>query len=707
MHRTNGKIIIDGVVDEEAWKSIPPLPLTMHWPSFEGEISERTEIRIAYDDEFIYVGAICFDSEPGMIQTPSFKRDEWNEQEDQVAVAFDTYDDNENTLVFATTPTGSRIDCAIKNDGQGDGVFNLSWDSYWIAESTEHDQGWSTEMRIPFSSLRFQEDGGKVEMGLIAYRYIARKRELNIYPNIPPDWGYWSFAKASQASTIAFENIDNKRPWYVSPYGLAGIGHHYETNNEGVLGKKNDQNLQVGLDVQHAFTDNLNVDFTVNTDFAQVEADNQVVNLSRFSLFFPEKRRFFLERASIFDFKTESNNNLFYSRRIGIDDGGIVPLWGGVRAAARLNKWDVGVLSMQSREIEGIASENFGVMRLRKNVINERSYIGGMMTTRIGVDGRTNVAYGVDGIINLFKQDYLQVNVAQSIDSEDSSDIRLFDRSRMYVAYENRIINGFRYKFTYSSVGNEYRPGLGFEERYNFSRFGDQLSYSWFAKEESSLRQTTITLNGGVSLSNTTFDIETTELGLSSNWAWDRGSSLTLGVNNFTDHLPSAFSLSDSITIEPATYGNNSVSIGYTTSSVGLMMMETNAKVGTFYGGDLISASIAPSVIFSKYFALSTYYEFNTIAFAELDETFISHVARLNLSTSLNVKWSMSGFLQYNSLYDISTFNFRLRYTAKDGQNLYIVYNEVLNNGTTPAGRELPFSDTRAVMVKYIHTFGL
>lgn len=703
--KINGKIEIDGKVDEAEWLTIDPLPLTMHWPSFKSEITEPTDIRVAYDDEYIYISAICYDSEPSKIQTPTFRRDDWNEKTEQITILLDTYDDNENILAFSVSATGSRVDAAIKNDAQGDEPVNTSWNSYWIANSTLDDQGWQTEMRIPFSSLRFQEENGKVKMGIIAYRYIARKHEMNIYPAVPPDWGFWSFVKASQAQTVSFENIQNKRPWYTSPYVLAGIGHHHEENNIGDYEKINDQDFQVGLDVQHAFSDNFNADFTINTDFAQVEADNQVVNLSRFSLFFPEKRKFFLERASIFDFKNDFNNNMFYSRNIGINDGKLIPMWGGVRLVARMDKWDVGLLNMQSQETGIFASENFGVLRLRKNVINQRSYVGGMMTSRVGTDGHRNFAYGVDGIINMFKQDYLQINLAQSRDTEDTTGINTIDRSRIYVMWEKRIINGFGYKFSYSNVGNYYNPQLGFERRKNFSQLGDNIFYSWFAPEEASLRQTTITLNGGVSFNNTTNDLETSIVGLTSNWIWDRGSNLTINIENFDDNVPEAFNLSDSITISPAYYSNKSGAINYNTAPVGLANVGAGMRIGTFYHGNLISASIFPQVIFSKYFQLSAYYEYITIHFPELKETFESHVARINITTALNVKLSTSAFVQFNSLQNISALNFRLRFNPVDGNDLYIVYNETLNNDPTSEIPNLPTSDSRAIIIKYIHTF--
>jgi len=702
-----GEIQIDGRVDETVWSTVQPLPLTMHLPIFGGDMTESTEIRVTYDEEYLYVGAVCSDSDPAKIQSPTFQRDAWDSNMDQVTLLLDPYNDNENMLVFSVTASGSRIDAVIKHDAQGDDVVNLSWNSYWDARCTVDDRGWQVEIQIPFSSLRFQERNGRVEMGMTVFRYLARKREMDIYPSIPPDWGFWSFAKASQAQTVSFAGIRNKRPWYVSPYTLAGLGHHHMRNENDVVEKIPDRKIQAGLDVQHAFSDNLNADFTVNTDFAQVEADNQVVNLSRYSLFFPEKRRFFLERASIFDFHTDLNNNMFYSRRIGIRDGEMIPLWGGARLVGRFNKWDVGFLNMQSKGTGDFASENFGVVRLRKNVFNQGSYVGGMMTSRIGMDGQNNFVYGVDGIINLFKQDYLQVNLSQSWDTGDTTNAGLYARSRIYLMWEKRTVKGFGYKFSYSSVGENYKPGLGFEQRYNFSQFGDRVFYSWFAPEGSSLRQTTITMNGSISLSNSTRDLETSTIGLESRWEWKRGSVLAVTLEHLEDDVPELFRLSDDFIILPAQYSNTSMGIRYTTLPIGLLRAGTSMRIGTFYGGKLFTWNVSPNVSLSKYFQLSADYEHNTIAFPDREKPFRSHVARLNMVASLNVKFSMSGFVQYNSLQHISTLNFRLRYNPADGNDLYLVYNEVLNNGPLPDVPNSPLSDSRTIMVKYVHTFRL
>lgn len=699
-------INLDGKVDEEGWAKVPVLPLTMHWPTFEGVLTEETEIRIFYDDEYIYVGAICYDSDPSKIQEISFQRDAISEQSDAIALVLDPYDDNENVVVFSVTATGARGDFSLKNDAQGD-ALNISWNSYWDAKVTKTNNGWEAEMRIPFSSLRFQVQDGKVQMGVGAYRYIARKREMQVYPSIPPDWGFWSFAKPSMIQTTEFEQINNKRPWYTSPYLLGGIGHHHEYDENDNPEKMYDNDIQLGLDVQHAFSDNLNADFTINTDFAQVEADDQAVNLSRFSLFFPEKRRFFLERASTFDFKADGNNNLFYSRRIGINEGELVPMLGGVRLVGRFSDWDVGLINLQSRNKNDIAAENFGVLRLRRNVINNRSYVGGMLTTRYNADGDENYAYGLDGIINVTGEDFLKINLAQSVDSDDSSTLSAEDRSRVFVQWENRQARGLGYSVSYSSVGEAYKPGLGFERRFNFRQYNGELGYTWFLKEESRLRTANVSLEAETSVSNTTNKLETRSLELGGSLGWDRGNALRLEVEQEIDRVPEAFSLSDDVEILAREYNNTEISLSYDTAPVGLVLANFSAQFGDFYGGDLINFTFAPELVASKYLQFEGFYQYSNIDFKDMGETFESHLARIKTTLSFNVMWSISTIAQVNTVNELSVLNFRLRYNPVDGNDFYLVYNEVFNNDPDAFQPNLPLSENRAILIKYVHTFRL
>src|SRR5687767_10837370 len=208
-------IEFDGRVTAGEWDSIDTLSLISHWPTYADKPNARTLFRLAYDDKFLYFSVVCYEKQ-GHIQDPSFERDYWEMTVDQVAIILDTYNDNENGVIFVVTPTGSRVDVSLKNDAQGDEPTDVSWNSFWEARVSKNDAGWVAEARIPFSSLRFQTADGNVAMGLIAYRYMARERQMDIYPNIPPDWGFWSFIKPSKAQDVSFSNVGNKRPWFTS-----------------------------------------------------------------------------------------------------------------------------------------------------------------------------------------------------------------------------------------------------------------------------------------------------------------------------------------------------------------------------------------------------------------------------------------------------------------------------------------------------------
>jgi hypothetical protein len=698
-------INFDGIVDSLEWSNVNILPLISHWPSFATQPNSRTLLRVAYDSKFLYFSAFCFD-DPKKIQGPYFERDKWEMTMDQITIMLDTYNDNENGVVFVVTPTGSRIDVSMKNDAQGDTPNDQSWNSFWEAKVASHNNGWSVEARVPFSSLRFQKVDGIVTMGLIAYRYIARERQMDIFPAIPPEWGFWSFLKSSKAMDVTFEGIENERPWFTSPYILGGTGHHHTEDVEG-FSKQYDNRLTGGLDVQHALTDNLNMDLTVNTDFAQVEADDQMVNLSRFSLFFPEKRRFFLERSSVMEFGFENDNRLFYSRRIGINNGRIVPLWGGGRVVGRVNNFDVGVMNLQSRAEDDVESENFGVLRMRRRVSKNNSYVGGILTSRSDFNGQNNFVYGVDGIINLFKNDYLKVNLAQSYQSNDSlsSSGTFDDRKRIYVMWENRSQVGFNYALSYSQVDENYQPGLGFEARTNFKSFGDRLSYGWFPKNRKSLRYIKLQVNGAVFYPSKSNSIESYRIAPTFLMEWNKNNNLQIIYSRVFDSPPEAFDLSDDVQIAAGDYINDDITISYETPTVSFLTSAFSITKGTFYEGERLSIAVTPTYIISKYLTLSGFYQFNEIKF-DGPSDYVAHVARLKVTSSLNVKLSVNAFVQLNSLSSLTAVNFRLRYNTRDGNDFYLVYNENMNVNR-PEITELPLSEQRAIILKYIYTFKL
>jgi len=291
--RITGAVKLDGLSNEQAWEGIHPLPVVMHAPNFLDEPSERTEILVAFDNDYLYLAGRLFDSEPSRIQSASKKRDEMKPNNDWFGVVIDSFNDKENALVFFTTPSGLRLDMHVFNDAIADEYFNASWNTFWDVATVRNGQGWFVEMRIPFSSLRFQDREGRVVMGLIAWRWIARKNELIIFPEVSPKWGGWSGFKPSQAQEVVFEGLYSRRPLYVAPYALGGFGRSFELNDQETAYVRDDEPAhEAGLDIKYGLTSNLTLDLTLNTDFAQVEADDEQINLTRFSLFFPEKRLF-------------------------------------------------------------------------------------------------------------------------------------------------------------------------------------------------------------------------------------------------------------------------------------------------------------------------------------------------------------------------------------------------------------------------------
>jgi hypothetical protein len=288
LSRLTTPIEFDGRVDEPAWNAVAPLPLTMFTPTWGGKLTERSEIRVAYDDRYLYVGARLYDDEARKIRANTLYRDRYS-GDDLVAIVLDTYNDRQTASWFTVNPAGNRIDRAVSNDGEfsnGD-PMNDNWNTYWDVATTQSDSGWFAEMRIPFSSLGFQDVNGQVTMGLIVYRVIARKNERQLFPAIHPNWDL-AFAKPSQAQRVVLDGVHSRRPVYLTPYGLGGVAWRAQLNDGGTrYVRPTDATYESGLDVRYSPTSNLALDLTANTDFAQVEADDQQVALDRFPLFYP------------------------------------------------------------------------------------------------------------------------------------------------------------------------------------------------------------------------------------------------------------------------------------------------------------------------------------------------------------------------------------------------------------------------------------
>lgn len=706
IQRIEGTITLDGKPNEPAWKKIRPFPVTQLFPTYQAPPTEKTEIRLAYDDKFIYAAGYLYDSEAEKIMAPSRKRDYFAANTEWFGIVLDTFNDKENGLSFMTTPSGLRFDSTIFNDAQGELPLNLSWNTFWDTVSTRDERGWFVEMRIPLSSLRYQSKDGKVVMGLIAWRFIPRKNEVHIFPDIPPNWGNWTVYKVSRAQEIVLEGIQSKRPLYITPYGLAGTGQNYELNkDETAYIRKRNPVTELGLDAKYSLTSNLTMDVTLNTDFAQVEADDVQVNLTRFSLFFPEKRLFFQERSSTFNFNFGGPNNLFYSRRIGINEEKAVSIYGGVRLVGRLGNWDIGLLDMHTAPSEGLSSENFGVLRLRRRIINRYSYVGGMLTSRIGTDGHYNDAYGLDGIFRVSENDYLLLNWAQTFQNGFANHPFSLDPAKVRIAWERRTLKDLGLNFSLSRAGKDYDPGVGFEMREDYTRLGNRILYGWNPGENSPFLNHNIFADGFLVLRNTDGKTESAEFGPGWNWSARSGFMGEIALKIYREGLVEPFELTDDITIPAGDYTFAGLKGFFNTPGGKRLSAFSKFEMGSFFNGKRLTFSVQPQYILAKDLNLTGFYQINWVDFPEQDQSLLAHITRLKLEATLSLQFTASAFVQYNSAADSVIANVRLRYNPREGTDLYIVYNENLN---THRGRYSPFrpySSGRALMIKYSHTF--
>jgi len=712
--KLTGSVDFDGRPDEDAWNKASVFPMIVSSPNFGKEPSERSEIMIGYDQEYLWIGARLFSRDPSNITSTSKKRDEESRNSDNFGIILDTYDDNENALAFFTMPSGARIDYTVSNDGEGGGgpgrgSINRSWNTFWDVETTRDEEGWYVEMRIPFSSLRFQNEDGKIRMGMILNRRISYMNEVVTYPLIDPKYGFTAYLKPSLAQTIEFENIEPHNPVYISPYVLGGYSSMYDLNDAETEYLKEDKpKLEAGLDVKYSLTSNLTLDLTANTDFAQVEADDQQVNLTRYSLFFPEKRLFFQERSGIFNFSLGGrSDNLFYSRRIGIVDDDQVRIYGGARMTGRINKWDVGILDMQTAGHLDTPSENFGVARLRRQVINPNSYVGGIMTSRIGVDGTYNVAYGLDGIFRLFGDDYLDVRVAQTFETGAENKFFSPDPTFAGIKWERRNDEGFAYDLSYNFTGEQMNPEVGFLRRNDIHGFNSRLQYGWLPGETSKFFTSRAMISARRYNRVSDGRLESMEIAPGGFFMTKKGFGSYVELKYMKEGVEEDFDLSDEVIVPAGEYTFMALEGRIFTPQskpVGAMF---RVEAGGFYDGNIISLEASPILNLSASLQLSGSYEFNTVSFPERDQSLQSHIARVNVLYMYSTKLSASAFVQLNNANDAFVGNFRIRYNPREGNDFYLVYNEYRGFMDPRSIPEKPPYYGRAILLKYTHTFRL
>jgi hypothetical protein len=460
-------IVIDGRLDEAAWREADPITRFVQAQPDEGHpASETTEVRIVHDAGYLYLGVLCHDSEPDELVVQTLERDfpgVLSEDMDTFGVTLDTFLDRRNSFIFFVNPRGGVKDGQGFDDGR---IRDYGWDGVVEVKTTVHDGGWTAEIAIPWKTLRFDPGRDRQTWGMNLLRRIRRKNEVS----------YWApldrrdrFFRMSKAGTVrGLRQLPAGRNLTVKPFALAT-----RSSGRSLAGDASGNELDAGVDVKYGITPQLTVDLTYRTDFSQVEVDQEQVNLTRFPLFFPERREFFLENSGTFAFGDVDNGpgsprsgtslrdfTLFHSREIGLDQGRPVPLLGGARLTGRIGGLELGILDVQSETFEDRPAENFAAVRLRHRLF-DNSDVGLIFTNRestgtndgdaynraIGAD--SNLRFGVGLFLNSF------LAVTHTPEARDEA-------ARVAVGYRDRFWNA---SMAFRHVGNAFDPGIGFVRR--------------------------------------------------------------------------------------------------------------------------------------------------------------------------------------------------------------------------------------------------
>lgn len=480
--------VIDGRVTDPIWQKVPPYTTFTQTDPIEGApASERTEVRFMIGKGHVYIGIVCYDSDPSRIIVSQAKRDASLNDTDSVIVVLDTFNDNQNAFVFGTNPLGIEYDGQVAREGQTSGIsfqggatgtqrggisaFNPNWDGDWTVKSQITERGWETEMAIPFKTLRYAA-GANRTWGFNVLRNIRHKNEQVYLSAIPRGFDIY---RVSLAAKITGLDLPARRDIKAIPYVLGSVNKDF-TRASG----KVDDAGKVGFDIKWGIRPNLTFDGTVNTDFAQVEADEEQVNLTRFDLFYPEKRPFFLENASTFQFGQPQSIDLFFTRRIGLSATGVpIDIIAGGRLSGKIGRWNVGVLNIQTDEAYDASgrvltgpANNFSTVRLQREV--GRSSYGAVFVNRQATGVRAgsnnwNRAYGLDANVQLSQNQRVSAFLARTdTPASRASGPRGSDYAGR--AFYNFTNNVWQVSGGYSQVGDQFNPEVGFLPRRGFRR---------------------------------------------------------------------------------------------------------------------------------------------------------------------------------------------------------------------------------------------
>ena len=701
------------MLGDPAWADVPFATGFRQTNPDEGQpATERTEVRVLFTADTLYVGVVCYDRDPDAIIVTDSRRDSSLSDSDSFQLIFDTFLDKQNGFVFGTSPAGQEYDGQVVNEGVGGsgmgrggasrgggGGFNLNWDGVWQVRTQVSDIGWSAEFGIPFRTLRYPA-GDSQTWGVNFQRTIRRRNETAYWAPLTLQYNLFRVSQAGQLRGLQVPVGDTEN-LQLTPY-VTGEAIRLDADPARGTTAVGD----VGADLKYSVTSGLTLDATWNTDFAQVEVDEQQINLDRFNLYFPEKRPFFLENAGAFAVSNAggavqgdpAQTELFFSRRIGIEQGRVVPILAGARLSGKVsNAVSVGFLNMQTEEVDGLTpANNFTVARVRHDLPN-RSSVGGLLvnrqaTGRLAGDRDYNRTYAFDGRVGIGRD----MDILGFVGRTDTPGRE--GRDHAYNVGANYESQTWRFQGGFMESGEDFNPEVGFARRVGFRKVDGGIFYTW--RPENFLKS--FELRPHVTF-NRFWDfngfMETSLLHMDNRWEFEDSSSLITAWNVRGEGVREAFEISG-IPVPPGEYEWSEGNIWFNYNRSAPVNAGVRLVFGGFFGGDILSVRSQLNARYAETFNFSLIWTRNDIDLPA--GSVVTNLVGTRVAYNFSPRLFAQSLVQYNDSDRLWSVNFRFGWLQDANTGLFLVYNE-----TEGIRQYIPAGAGRSLILKYSYLFDL
>jgi hypothetical protein len=691
-------LVLNGLLNDPIYSQVRAIGDFVQQEPHEGEpATERTELWIFFDDTTLYLSVRCLDSQPDRIIANEMRRDGNIFQNDNAQFAIDTFYDRRSGFSFQTNPLGALRDQEIGDER----TTNTDWNTVWDVKAARTDDGWSAEFAIPFKSLRYRTSGAQI-WGINMQRQVRWKNERSYLSGVPASYGGRGINKLSSAATlVGLEVPSSSRNLEVKPYGISSVA----TNRLVTPVVSNDLSGDAGLDVKYGLTRGLTADFTYNTDFAQVEEDEQQVNLTRFSLFFPEKRDFFLEGSGIFQFGPSRETTfsgaattllpvVFFSRQVGLTRGQRVPILAGGRVTGRAGKYAIGALNIQTDELSraGAAATNFSVVRVRRDFLR-RSAIGFIGTHRSprATGQQSNEVAGVDAALAFYENLTINSYYARTRTPGRHGD------SSSYLGQFQYAGDKYGTNVEHLTVGEAFNPEIGFLRREAFrrsyaqGRFSPRPRSGWLRKYSLEASLDYITDPDG--------RLETREQQASWRFEMNNGAFSWSDFTRTHEMITKPFEIAKGVVITPGRYDFQNVQSTFYIPPQWRFAGRVNGLSGSFYGGTRNEIGYEGRVEVTPQLLLEPRVSVNWVDLPV--GAFTTRLLGSRVTYAVSTRAALSALIQYNSSASTLSSNIRFRWEYQPGSDLFVVYSD----GREVVSTRPSMLQSRAFVVKMTRLF--